>query len=274
MLINILEKVYKMTNENQSAKRNNRANDIVKLDMSDESNVMQELQKMQETVNNTAGAVVYDVSNIFGQDESGNTTIDLSRKDTHDLLLIPTYSSDDAKKLVNYAVVLTPKFDEVVKSEIGLKFLQDTYASKVVKKIRDNLRQAILDGKTEYKAPVEIADFLSPSRAPSQSAEFKEAIKNLVAMLLQKFGGKIPSAKAVLTQKMMTSALSNESLAKSVYPFLIGKDGNTILDKWLDATIADFEKRGINTNELIGIKETRHNVVDDDADEIDVDDLF
>jgi ribosomal protein S17E len=263
-----------MTNEVQNeTKRNNSASDIVTLDMHDQNAVIAELQKMQEVVNSTPDCKVYDVSGVFGEDDEGNTTVNFSYADTHNLQIIPTYSSDASKKLVNVAIAITPKFDEVIKSEIGLKYLQDSYTAKVIKKIRDNLRQAILDGKAGYKMPVEISDFLSPSRAPSQSNELKEAIKNLVKMLLEKFGSKYPVAKQVLTQKMMASALASEQVAAQVYPFLIGKDGKTILDKWLEATKADFEKRGVNTSELVGLLETRHNVVESD-DDVDVDDLF
>lgn len=264
-----------MTNENENnvAKRNNRVNDIVTLDLNNKDSVFSELQKVQEQVNATPNCKIFDVSGVFGEDEEGNTTIDFSLADTHDLQIIPSYSSDEKKQLVNVAIALTPKFDEVLKSEIGLKYLKDSYFAKVIKKIRDNLRQAILDGR-EYHLATEISDFLTPSRQPSQSAELKEAISNLVKMLVAKFATKMPYTKPLLTIKTMTAAISNESFAKQVYPFLICKDGETILNKWLDSTIADFEKRGVNTSELIAIKDTRMTEAEPESDNVDIDDLF
>lgn len=257
-----------MTNETQ--KRNNRLNTIATLDLAKQEEVLQKLAEVQEEVNND-GAVIYDVSGVI--DDSGN--VDFSKAATHDLQIIPTFSSDENKKLVNVALALTPKFDEVLKSEIGLKYLSDSYFAKVVKRIRDNLRQAIYEGR-EYKIPVDVADFLAPSRQPSQSNELKKAIAELVKMLIAKFATKYPYAKPLLTAKTMTSAIANESFAKQVYPFLIGKDGKTILDKWLANTKEAFAKNGLPTSEIDSLIETRHNVeVSTDESEADsLDDLF
>lgn len=253
-------------------KRNNRTTEIKTLDMQNQAQVLQELQKVQELADST-GCVVYDLSDIFGKDENGNTTVNFGLAKTHDLQVIPTYSADEDKKLVNIALALTPKFSEVLNSDLGLEYLKQSYFSRVIKKIRDNHRQAILDGK-QYHLSTDLSDFLTTTRQPSQSAELREAISNLVKMLVAKFATKLPYAKPLLTIKTMTSALSNEAFAKQVYPFLIGKDGNTILDKWIDSTIADFESRKIATSELIAIKESRHNIVENDSDDMEVDDLF
>lgn len=256
-----------MTNETQ--KRNNRLNTILTLDLSDSEKVLSELKNIQ-TETETAGAVIYDVSGVIT--DSGE--VDFSKAATHNLQVIPTFSTDEDKKLINVALALTPKFEEVLKSDIGLKYLADSYFSKVIKRIRDNLRQAIFEGR-EYKIPVDVADFLAPSRQPSQSNELKKAIAELVKMLIAKFATKYPYAKPLLTAKTMTSAIANESFAKQVYPFLIGKDGNTILDKWLENTKANFSKSGIPTGELDSLIETRHNVeVDATSDDESLDDLF
>lgn len=253
----------------ETAKRNNRLNTIETLALDDEKTLarLAEIQNEAEQAN----AAIYDVSGIV--DESGNLKTD--RAETHDLQIIPTFSADESKKLVNVALALTPKFSEVMKSEIGLKYLSDSYFSKVIKRIRDNLRQAIVEGKS-YSLPLEIADFLTTSRAPSQSAELKRAIAELVKMLVVKFATKYPYAKPLLTAKTMASALANEAFAKQVYPFLIAKDGNTILQKWLESTKQAFASKGIATAEIDSLLETRLTAELDDSAEDDssLDDLF
>lgn len=253
----------------QNNKRNNRLATVETLDLASEQleTRLAEIQQQAEE----AGAVIYDVSGII--DEQGN--IDRSRAETHDLQIIPTFSADESKKLVNVALALTPKFSQVINSEMGVKYLQDSYFSKVIKRIRDNLRQAIVEGKNGWKLPIELADFLTTSRAPSQSAELKKAIAELVKMLVAKFGAKYAYAKPLLTAKTMTAALANEAFAKQVYPFLIAKDGNTILQKWLENTKAQFVKNGIATAELDSLIDTRLTAeLSEDETETDIDDLF
>lgn len=253
----------------ETVKRNNRLNTIETLALDDAKTLerLAEIQKEAEQSN----AAIYDVSGIV--DDNGNLKTD--RAATHDLQIIPTFSADESKKLVNVALALTPKFEKVLESDIGLKYLSDSYFSKVIKRIRDNLRQAIVEGKT-YSLPLEIADFLTSSRTPSQSAELKRAIAELVKMLIAKFATKYPYAKALLTAKTMTTALANEAFARQVYPFLIAKDGYTILQKWLESTKAAFASKGINTIEIDSLLETRLTAeIDDSADDTTaLDDLF
>lgn len=250
-------------------KRNNRLTAVETLSLTDVEKTTARLAEIQAEAQE-ANAVIYDVSNIVNDEGA----LDLTRAETHDLQVIPTFSADENKTLVNVALALTPKFDEVIKSEIGIKYLSDSYFSKVIKRVRDNLRQAIFEGK-QYKLPIEIADFLSTSRAPSQSAELKRAIAELVKMLVAKFATKYPYAKPLLTAKTMTSALANEAFAKQVYPFLIAKDGTTILQKWLENTKAQFIKSGIATAEIDSLLETRLTAeVEADEEDSSLEDLF
>lgn len=235
--------------------------------------VAEALQNVQ-AIANEQGATVYDCSGLIKTDEQGQTTIDLSRAGTHELHIIPTYSSGEDKKLTNIAIAIAPKFDEVLKSEIGLDYLKNSYLAKIIKRIRDNLRIAILENR-DYSVPVEIADFLATSRASSNSEEFKKAVAQLVKMLSEKFCKKYPYAKALLTAKTMLQALANESFAKQVYPFLINKEGNTILAKWLENTKQDFIAKGYNVAEIDNLLSTRDSAVLEEVDEeTSVDDLF
>ena len=243
------------------------------LSLSNGQAVAEALQNVQQAANEQ-GATVYDCSGLIKTDEQGNTTIDLSRAGTHEMHIIPTYSSGEDKKLTNIAIAIAPKFDEVLKSEIGIDYLKNSYLAKIIKRIRDNLRIAILENR-EYSVPVEIADFLSTSRASSNSEEFKKAVAALVKMLIEKFCKKYPYAKSLLTAKTMLQALANESFAKQVYPFLINKEGNTILAKWLENTKKDFIAKGYNVSEIDNLLSTRDSaVLEEVEEETDVDDLF
>ena len=125
--------------------------------LSDEQNVVNKLKEVQD-IATKSNAQIYDCSKIIVANEDGSQSLDLSRAATHDLQIIPIYSSGDDKKLTNVAIALAPKFDEVMKSEIGIEYLKNSYLAKIIKRIRDNLRIAILENR-EYSVPVEIADF-------------------------------------------------------------------------------------------------------------------
>ena len=242
--------------------------------LSDEQNVVNKLKEVQD-IATKSNAQIYDCSKIIVANEDGSQSLDLSRAATHDLQIIPIYSSGDDKKLTNVAIALAPKFDEVMKSEIGIEYLKNSYLAKIIKRIRDNLRIAILENR-EYSVPVEIADFWTTSRASGNTEEFKKAVSALVKMLIEKFTKKYPYARNLLTAKTMIQALSNESFAKQVYPFLINKEGNTILAKWLENTKAEFNQKGYNTAEIDNMLATRDSaIIEEVADEdISVDDLF
>lgn len=246
---------YKMTEEVKNDKRVNKVTDVEVYDLMNPK--LGEIVKSWVERIEKAGASLYDVSNIFKQDENGNTIIDLSRAGTHNLRIIPQKDGDN---LAYVAFALTPKFDAIANCEMGLTYLKNCYNLFATRKIRDALRQAVLS-KREYTAPIDIADFVTVQRKSSESPELKQAIAGFVKLLLAKFASKGGMARAVLTASTMKSALANEQYAKQVYPFLVEKSsGNTILDKWLEKTKSDFESKGLPTNELSTMLATRHSV--------------
>lgn len=260
-----------MTEEIKNDKRVNKVTDVEVYDLTN-PNLSEVIKSWVERVEK-AGATLYDVSNIFKQDAEGNTTIDLSRSDTHNLRIIPQKDGDN---LAYVAFALTPKFEAIANCDMGLAYLKNCYNLFATRKIRDALRQAVLS-KREYTAPIDIADFVSVQRKSSESPELRSAIANFVKLLLAKFSSKGGMARAVLTAATMKSALSNEQYAKQVYPFLVEKStGNTILDKWLEKTKADFESKGLPTSELSTMLATRHSVTFDgfESDEDSLESLF
>ena len=260
-----------MTNENNNDRRVNKISDVEVYDLAN-PNIGDIIKAWVERIEK-AGATLYDVSGVFKEDADGNSIIDLSKADSHDLRIIPQRDGD---KLSYVAFSLTPKFDAVINCEIGKQYLAGCYNQMATRKIRDALRQAVLS-RREYSAPVEIADFVGTTRKPAESAELKQAIANFVKLLLAKFSSKGGMARAVLTAATMKSALANEQYAKQVYPFLIEKSsGSTILDKWLEKTKADFESNGIATNELDSLLATRHAVTFEgfESDEDSLESLF
>lgn len=247
-----------MTEEIKADKRVNKVADVEVYDLTN-PNLGEIVKSWIERIEK-AGASLYDVSNLFMQDSEGHTIIDLSRADTHNLRIIPQKDGDN---LAYVAFALTPKFDSIINCDLGLAYLKNCYNMFATRKIRDALRQAVLS-KRDYTAPIDIADFVSVQRKASESPELKSAIANFVKLLLAKFATKGGIARAVLTAATMKSALANEQYAKQVYPFLIEKaSGNTILDKWLEKTKADFEVKGLPTNELQTMLATRHSVTFD-----------
>lgn len=260
-----------MTEEIKNDKRVNKVTDVEVYDLTN-PNLSEVIKSWVERIEK-AGATLYDVSNIFKQDANGNTTIDLSRSDTHNLRIIPQKDGDN---LAYVAFALTPKFDAIINCDMGLAYLKNCYNLFATRKIRDALRQAVLS-KREYTAPIDIADFVSVQRKANESPELRSAIANFVKLLLAKFSSKGGMARAVLTAATMKSALANEQYAKQVYPFLVEKStGNTILDKWLEKTKADFESKGLPTNELSTMLATRHSVTFDgfESDEDSLESLF
>lgn len=248
--------------------------DTMTLPLTDETAIVNKLKEVQE-IALKSNAQIYDCSKIIVANPDGSQSLDLSRAATHDLQIIPIYSSGEDKKLTNVAIAIAPKFDEVLKSDIGLEYLKNSYLAKIIKRIRDNLRIAILENR-EYSVPTEIADFLTTSRASGNTEEFKKAVSALVKMLIEKFTRKYPYAKNLLTSKTMIQALANESFAKQVYPFLINKEGNTILAKWLENTKAEFLNKGFDVSTIDNMLATRDSaIIEDVSDEdVSVDDLF
>lgn len=260
-----------MTNE---TKRNNRASQVQYIRF-DDSELASKLAEIEKTATESQ-ANIYDVSDVIIRHEDGTAELDTAQAETHQLIIIPNYDSTDENRLVSYTIGLIPLFETILNSEIGLNYLKSSYYARVIKKIRDNLRIAINDNR-EFKLSRDVAEFCTTSRAGNGggSEELKKAVAELCKGLIAKFAKSLPYAKSVLTQKNMLIALNNEQFAKSVYPFLITKDGNTILDKWLDSTIAKFTANGTPTAELVNIKEIRHTAkLETEEAETSLDDLF
>ena len=256
-------------------------NGVLTVDLSNQENLQNVLMQVQ-TEAQEANAEIRDASKFIGEDSNGNTTLDLSNADTHELRIIPNYSSDKDKKLTYVILALTPKFSEVLNSKEGLEYLQKSYISAVLKKIRDNVRNAITD-KREYILPKSIADFLSSGRQSNgASEEFKREISEFVKLIVEKFGKKYAYAKPMMTNKNMLLACENEAFAKSIYPFLIAKaaDGSeqTIIHRKLEQIRDKFAGEGKNTAEVERMLATRltaefnNEVADDESDNLE--DLF
>lgn len=157
--------------------------------------------------------------------------------DTHKIAILPNY--DNNGNLTYYFIGLIPAFDSFIATASGKEYAESQFNLRVYKRIRDNMRQAILDG-VSYTMPIQYSEFVTTSRESNgYSDEFKKYITNFCKALVEKVSFKVPTAKSLLTQKNMLLALSNESVAKTLFPFLIGKDGNTILEKWLEKQAAD-----------------------------------
>lgn len=245
-----------MTNESKSIFENG----VITLDLNNQENLQNVLMQVQNEAQ-TANAEIRDASKFIGEDENGNTTLDLSRANSHELQIIPNYSSDKDKKLTYVILALTPKFEEVLQSKEGLAYLQKSYIGAVLKKIRDNVRNAITD-KREYILPTSIADFLTSSRQSSgASEEFRKEISEFVKLIIEKFGKKYAYAKPMMTIKNMILACENEAFAKSIYPFLIAKaeDGSeqTIIHRKLEQIKNKFASENKNTSEVERMLNTR-----------------
>lgn len=190
--------------------------------------------------------------------------------DTHKIAIMPNY--DNNGNLIYYFIGLIPAFDSFIATASGKEYAESQFNLRVYKRIRDNMRQAILDG-VSYTMPIAYSDFVTTSRESNgYSDEFKKFVTNFCKALIEKLSAKVPSAKALLTQKNMLLALANESVAKTLFPFLIGSDGNTILQKWLDKQAVDGQPYATVCKSLLA---TRNQQNDDDAsDDISVDDLI
>ena len=262
------------------ASRANKISDIITVGYDNKEAVIAALQKIQEVVD-ANGAELIDCSNVIQVDADGNQTLNNSVNETHNLVIIPTYESGEKKdkRLLYVSLALTPKFEKILEMPVGLKFLEENFTSRIVKKIRDNVRLAKIENRA-YSLPTDIADFLTPARAVGASEPLKRAIADFVKICIEKFKAKYPTARAVLTAKNMQMALANESFAVQVFPFLCKQNESgekvSVLDSFLEKIKKDFETQGIPTAEVDNMLATRHNVVaDESVDESDdLSDLF
>lgn len=269
-----------MTNENKENETKTVLADVVTLNLSNVEALQNHIMQVYNEANER-NAKIIDSSNFMSQDENGETSLDLAKAETHELQIIPVYDPKD-KLLKNVIFALTPKFDEVVKAPAGEQFLRKAYFSTIIKRIRDNVKSAVANGRN-YVVPATVADFLNPQRQAGASEPFKKAVAELAKILVDKFDKKQPLAKSLLTQKNLLVALSNEAFTRQYLPFLLGKDtdaqGNrlSILDKWLEKTKADFESNGIATNEIDNLLTTRHQaafIEEVESEEDSLEDLF
>lgn len=204
------------------------------LELNDENKIAEVITKLQEECSAANPPVeMVDASGIVTTDSKGNTILNLGDAETHVLQTFPIYDGRGEGSQLNYCVLaITPKFDVVLKSEIGMNFLKQSYDAAVIKKIRDNVRNAAAN-KRVYTAPRTVEDFLTASRATTGSEAFKKIVAELCPALRKRFA-KFPSANAVITQKTIIEAMKNEALAQQVFSFMIEPEsGKTIFDKLL-----------------------------------------
>lgn len=188
---------------------------------------------------------------------------------THKIAILPNY--DNNGNLTYYFIGLIPAFDSFIATASGKDYAETQFNLRVYKRIRDNMRQSILDG-VSYTMPIAYSDFVTTSRESNgYSDEFKKFVTNFCKALIEKLSAKVPTAKALLTQKNMLLALANESVAKTLFPFLIGSDGNTILEKWLEKQAVDGQPFATVCKSMLA---TRNQQTDDASDDISVDDLI
>lgn len=233
-----------------------------------DSDKLQDLLSQVFEKANTDGVELFNPSNLIIEDENGNTAIDDSNADVTEVVIFPikTGKGDDAK--ITYEVVAKiPTFEEVLKNDIGLNFLKNSYYKDVIRKISDGIRTSVIS-KTEYKAPCSVSEFLSVSRATTGSQAFKKLVASLIKALQAKLA-RIPTAQAVLTQKTMLEAMKCEDLAQTVYPFLIDKTtGKTKLDDMLKNIREKLLSAGEPTNAVDELLATRHSATMEDIEEV------
>lgn len=253
-----------MTNE---TKRNNNAKSV---EMINGANVEQIANRLNELM--TSGANVYNINKIV--DDNGDL---ISYGENYDLYIIPQYDAEQKDKLSYYIVGYVPTFGALANDSQGMEYLKSQFEIRTIKRIRDNLRLAIADGRT-FTLATAISDFVAVSRAGSGIGEdFKKAVAELTKALQAKFA-KLPQAKLLLTQKTVLTAINNEAFAIKYLPFCVKKDGESIFGKWLEVKIDEFEKAGKPINDLRAIAETRLTATLDESEtdsaESSLDDLF
>lgn len=248
-------------------KKNNNSKSVEKING---ANVEQIANRLNELM--TGGATVYNVNKIV--DEQGDL---ISYGESYDLYIIPQFDSENKDKLSYYIVGYVPTFGALASDSQGLEYLKSQFEIRTIKRIRDNQRLAIADGRT-FTLATTISDFVAVSRTGSGiGEEFKKAIAELTKALQAKFA-KLPQAKLLLTQKTVLTAINNEAFAIKYLPFCVKKDGESIFGKWLEVKIAEFEQSGKPVNDLKAIIETRLTATldesENDSSESSLDDLF
>ena len=248
-------------------------------DLSEKEKIAETIGKLQQACLAANPPVdLVDASGIIQTDENGDVILNLGDENTHRLQIFPISDGRGEQSHIVYSVMaITPKFDRVLESDLGMNFLKQAYDNVVTKKIRDNVRNAYAN-KRVYTAPRSVEDFLSTSRAVTGSEAFKKIVADLVKGLREKFK-KYPSANAVITQKTLIEAFKCEALAKQVFSFMIDKTtGDTILGKILEGVKAKLANAGEPTNVVDEMLATRMQTEiaeeEDTNDLLDVDSLL
>lgn len=251
----------------ENSKRNNNAKSVEIINGASVEQIANRLNELMSSGNN-----VYNINKIV--DDNGDL---LSYGENYNLFIIPQYDAEQKDKLSYYIVGYVPTFSALANDPQGLEYLKSQFEIRTIKRIRDNLRLAIADGRT-FTLATEIVDFVQVSRAGSGIGEdFKKAVAELTKALQAKFS-KLPQAKLLLTQKTVLTAINNEQFAIKYLPFCVKKDGESIFGKWLEVKIAEFEQSGKPTNDLRAIADTRLTATLDESEtdsaESSLDDLF
>lgn len=253
---------YKMT-----TKRTNNAKSVEKISGANVENIASRLNEIM-----ASGATVYNVNKIV--DDNGDL-IDYGAN--YDLFIIPQYDAEQKDKLSYYITGYVPTFEALADNPQGLDYLKSQFEIRTIKRIRDNQRLAIADGRS-FTLATDIGDFVQVSRAGSGfGEEFKKAVAELTKALQAKFA-KLPQARLLLTQRTILTAINNEAFAVKYLPFCVKKDGASIFGKWLENKIAEFTASGKPTADLQAIADTRLTATldesEDAADDSALDDLF
>ena len=250
-----------------NTKRTNNAKSVEKING---ANLEQIATRLNEIM--SSGNTCYNINKIV--DDNGEL---VNYGASYDLLIVPQYDAEQKEKLSYYIVGYVPTFEALAENPQGLDYLKSQFEIRTIKRIRDNQRLAIADGRS-FTLATEIGDFVAVSRAGSGiGEEFKKAIAELTKALQAKFA-KLPQAKLLLTQKTVLTAVNNEAFAVKYLPFCVKKDGESIFGKWLENKIAEFTASGKPTADLQAIAETRLTATLDEseesADDSALDDLF
>lgn len=243
------------------------------LDLNDKEKIAETIGKIQEACLQAnpqvelvdASGIVQTVKNENGELE---TTLNLGDPETHQLITFPIFDGrGETAKLVYSVIAIVPRFEIALSTEVGKNFLKQSYEAVVIKKVRDNVRNAAAN-KRVYTAPISVEDFLSTSRATTGSEAFKSIVADLVKGLRERFK-KFPTANAIITQKTLIEAFKSEALAKQVFSFMVNpQTGETILGGILEKVREQLANKGEPTVLVDSMLATRNQTtIDESADE-------
>lgn len=251
----------------ETNKRTNSAKSVLTINGAEAQTIAEKLNALM-----AEGATVYNFNDIM--DSEGNL---IDYGNNYNFVVIPQYDATNKDKLAYYMIGFIPTFDALLNDKAGKEYLSNQYDIRTIKRIRDNQRLAIADGR-QFVLATNISDFVAVSRAGTGISDiFKKLVAELTKALQKKFE-KLPQAKMLLSQKTVLTALNNEAFAQKYLPFCVKADGKSIFGKWLELQIANLEKDGKPTADLQNILQTRETAeLDDFTDEenaSELDELF